>query len=162
MNRIPDFTADCVGDTNSRFALVSYEYHSKWPATPTTRWGRKFRKLPSGNHPTRHGRIRPSVGDGPCHGGPSKLRDRRGCACAHGNRAFWRACADLAGMYASLRPLFKLFFRATRYPLGVAAAPSENHPTANQNRFELPRCHGVWFVSLLCPGNDFRVVSPCG
>jgi len=122
IHRICDFSADCVGNTQWRLGWMSNEDHSEWTAASSTRWWGELRKLPSGYDPTGHARIRPSAGDGPCHDGPSKWHGRRGCSCGHGNRVSSHAYADLAGMYASQKPLLKLILSATRYPLGVAVA----------------------------------------
>jgi len=124
-HRIPDFSAYCVGHAHWRGFGMCNKHHSKWSAAAPPRWGRKLRKLPSGNHPTRHERIRPSAGGGPCHGGPSRWHDQRGCAYGHGNRASWRAYADLAGMYASRKPLLKLFFGRTAVPPGGRRCAAE-------------------------------------
>jgi len=99
-----------------------YETNSQWPALTSSGGCREKRELPSGSNPTGHPSLRPSIGDDPCYDGPSERRDRREFAFERENHGFWLSSACLADKYASLIPLLKLLFYASRYPLGVAGA----------------------------------------
>ncbi len=100
-NRISDPPTDRVRHIHRGVLVPSrYETNSYRPTlTPPRGCGEK-RELPSGSNPTGH-RLRPSIGDGPCHDGPLERHGQREYASSHENRAFLPFSAYLADRYAS-------------------------------------------------------------
>jgi hypothetical protein len=89
----PMANATCGG---TRSGSRTNEHHS---GSVRTRTPSRRRRTKASRSRTRS--IKPKVGPGPWPGGTSARRDRRGCSCAHGNRACGLGGGCWAGRYAS-------------------------------------------------------------